>query len=111
MAAAKTGSLADIDFDRLANELLSDKISDPDKAQRMADEQARRTVIRKYRLSPRWKQADDLGLTITYSRNHVDVAGGPDIGASMQALNDCLHSEDGPFLFKGCYPTELRRSQ
>ena len=107
--ADKAGTVADIEFDTLSNDLLSDKISDPDQRTSIADAQARRIVIKKYGLSPKWKPAEGLGLTgIEYHRGHVDVVAGPEIGDSMQALSDCLHSDAGPAFFRGCYPAELR---
>lgn len=109
LTAAKAGTLPDIEFDKLSGDLLSDKISDPDKRMDIADAQAKRIVIQKYKLSPKWKPAKGLGLTgIIYHRGHVDVVAGSDIVGSMQALSDCLHSDGGTPLFKGCYPADLR---
>lgn len=101
--AAKAGTLADIEFDKLGNDLLSDKISDPDKRMATADAQARRSVIQKYKLSAKWKPTEGLGLTGTvYYRGHVDVVAGPDIYVSMQELASCLTSNGGNPIFKGC---------
>ncbi len=109
MVASKAGSLPDIEYDKLSNDLLSDRIRDPEKRQNVADAKAKRAVIQKYKLPTKWSQSEGLGLTgIIYHRGHVDVIVGPDITPSMQALGDCLNSVGGTPLFRGCYPIDLR---
>ncbi len=109
LAASKAATVPDIEFDKLSNDLLSDKIGDPDKRTAMADAQARRIVIWKYKLSANWKPAGGLGLTGTkYHRGHVAVVTASDSETSMSALAECLHSDGGTVMFKGCYPFDLR---
>lgn len=74
LPAAKAGTLADIEFDKLGGDLLSDKIGDPDRRAKIADAQARRIVINKYHLSSKWQPTEGLGLTgASFRRSHVDV--------------------------------------
>lgn len=109
MPAAKAGTMADIEFDKLSADLISDDISDPEKQLAVAVAQARRITIKKYGLRPDWRVGKGLGLTgEVFRRDQVDVLAGTDVDNSLNSLIQCLSSNDGVDIYKGCYPSKLR---
>ena len=64
IGAQHAATPADVEFDKLSNDLIEDpdKVPDPNKRLERAEAAARRTVIKKYRLPASWKPNDNLGL-------------------------------------------------
>ena len=109
MPAAKAGTMAEIEFDKLVADFTSNKTVDPKERLAVADEKARSLTIKKYELSPNWRASEGLGLTGgIYQREKISVLEGPDINGSLTALNACLNSNGGSDIFRGCYPFQLR---
>jgi hypothetical protein len=100
--ADRAGTLADIEYDKLGNDLLSNAVSDPDERVEKADAEARRRVIWKYNLSQSWEPTKGLGISgVEYGRGHIRIDGTAGVEESMSALAACLSSDRGT-IFKGC---------
>jgi hypothetical protein len=103
-SATKAATLADIEYDKLSNDLIDDT-PDPDLRMRKAENAAKRVVVQKYSLPGTWKPADDLGLDgHQHDREHVHIAPMSGIDSSMSVLQDCLTKNSGSSLFRGCVP-------
>ena len=105
-SAERAGTLADIEFDKLSDELIDDT-PDPDLRQEKADTAAKKIVVQKYALPKDWQPARDLGLSGQYhDHNHIHIGAVSGINASMSALLDCLTTDKGNPLFQGCMPQQ-----
>jgi hypothetical protein len=108
LGASRLASLADIEFDILSNTLMDDpdKTPDPDKRASKAEAAAKATVIRKYGLPKDWKSTAGLGLDGQYhDREQIHIENETDVDASsMSSLEECLKSDRGTPLWKGCLP-------
>ena len=105
--ATHAGTLADIEYDKLSNDLIDDpdKTPDPNVRWAKAEAAARKAVIRKYSLSKDWKPTENLGLDgQNHDRDHVRTKNAEGISASMDALNACLTTSRGFGLLQGCMP-------
>ena len=100
-------TLADVEYDKLSNDLIEDpdKVPDPDKRLNRAAAAARKAVIAKYGLPPSWQPTVDLGLDgQEHDGDHVHVEGADadEVAASLAALSKCLTSDNGNMFLMGC---------
>jgi len=103
-SADRAGTLADIEFDKLSDELI-DETPDPDLRQKKADTAAKKIVVQKYSLPKDWQSARDLGLNGQYhDHDHIHISPVSGIDASISALMDCLNTDKGNALITGCVP-------
>jgi hypothetical protein len=108
----KAASLTNIAFDVLSNDLMGkyqDRISDPEKLLKKAEDEARRSVIRIYHLSSKW-QPDllwDPGSEVK-GRGYVHVMETPEGDYSATALTHCLNADEGG-IFRGCMPEQTHQ--
>lgn len=100
-------TLADVEFDVLADKLLSEEPpSDDDSASDAADAKATRLLIKKYHLPKSWKPDEhlsslDLEAVTVHDRKQIVVSDSDDAEASIEQLRACLSKEDGD-LWRGC---------
>jgi hypothetical protein len=107
-SAAKGATLADIEYEKLSNDLIDDT-PDPDARVRKAEIAAKRAVIRKYSLPRTWTPTENLGIDgQEHDREHIHITPVSGIDASMSVLQDCLTKNSGTPLFRGCM---LQRKQ
>lgn len=107
IGAQHAGSIADIEYYKVSNDLIEDptKVPDPEKRLQRASDAARRTVIKKYHLPGNWEPADNLGLDgQQHDREHLQITGPNQGDDSLAALNECLTSRTGNWLLQGCMP-------
>ena len=110
MAQGHAPTLADVEFDVLADKLLGEEPpSDDDSASDAADAKATRLLIRKYHLPKTWKPDEHLGamdpqaVQIT-DRSQIKISDSDDAEASIEKLRNCLSSDEGQ-LWRGCQDT------
>jgi hypothetical protein len=106
-AATIAPTPAEIEYDRLSNDLIADpeKVVDPTDRLNQAESAARRIVIQKYRLRADWSPRDTLGLDgQDHDRDHVKVTELPELNNSTAALVQCLKSNLGSGFYQGCTP-------
>ena len=108
VAQGHAPTLPDVEFDTLADKLLSEELpsDDPDKASDAADAKATRLLIKKYHLSNDWQPDEHLGANdpkavVIHDRKQIEVSSSDDAEASIEELRDCLSKEDG-YLWRGC---------
>lgn len=107
MGAARAGTAADVEYDRLSNDLIEDpsKVPDPERRLTRAAAAARAAVVRKYSLPAKWVPTERLGLDgQVHDREAIRIATGSGVEASMSALGECLTTGRGNALFQGCMP-------
>jgi hypothetical protein len=103
-SAARAATLADIEYDKLSNDLIDDT-PDPDLRMQKAENAAKRVVVQKYSLPRTWKPTEDLGLDgHQHDREHIHIAPVNGVNSSMSMLRDCLSRNSGSGLFRGCMP-------
>jgi hypothetical protein len=100
-------TLADVEYDKLSNDLIEDpdKVPDPDKRLDRAAAAARKAVIVKYALPRSWQPTTDLGLNgQEHDGDHVHLEGADEdeVAASLAALRKCLTSDVGNLYLMGC---------
>jgi hypothetical protein len=105
IGATAASSLADVEFDRLSNDLLDANVADPEVRQNRADAAAKRIVIKKYKLPKTWEPREEFLMNDEEpDRDHLHVVVPDDtaVATSMAALSQCLTSDDGNALIRGC---------
>jgi hypothetical protein len=105
--ASHAGTTADIEYYKIANDLIDDpdKTPDPDERLQNAETKARQIVIRKFGLPKDWRPAENLGVDgRNHERDHVHIAESTAISNSMGPLVECLTTNQGTVLLKGCIP-------
>jgi hypothetical protein len=111
LGAGHAGTLADLEYYELGDQLLDGTITDPDKQQEKADNAARKIVIKKYGLPKDWKSKIDdvtyLGLhETTLDRENIHITVPDGIAESMASLQGCLsRNVNGTSVMPGCMPT------
>lgn len=106
-AAKHAGSLAEIEYDVLANDLIDDPAKTPNPIERLqkAEQAAKREVIAKYGLSKTWEPRDDVGLDGQgHDREHIRITDGGGLEPSLTALRACLTTNQPSPLVSGCKP-------
>ncbi len=113
MAQGHAPTLADVEFDVLADKLLSEEPpSDDDSASDAADAKATRLLIKKYHLPKDWKPdehlsaSDPLAVNII-NRGQIKISDSDDAESSIEHLRDCLSKNDNADLWRGCQDTSL----
>ncbi len=102
LGASRAGTMADIEYDKLSNDLMDDT-PDPNLRLEKAAAAAKKAVIRKYGLPKNWVPTDNLGLHgQVHDRDHIRLGDAGQIDASMPALAECLTLNRGSALFGGC---------
>lgn len=103
--------MADVEFDVLADKLLSEEPpSDDDSASDAADAKATRLLVKKYHLPESWKPdehldaLDPMAVQIT-DRGQIKISDSDDAEASIEQLRDCLSKGDSSELWRGCQDT------
>lgn len=103
-------TLADVEFDVLADKILGEEPpSDDDSASDAADAKATRLLIRKYHLPKTWKPDEQLGssdpkVVMVKDRKQIVVSSSDDAEASIEQLRACLSKDDGE-MWRGCQDT------
>ena len=78
---------------------------DPEKRLSRAAAAAKSAIIRKYRLAAGWTPTEGLGLDgQVFDRKAIRIALGSGLDGSMSALGECLSTDRGTLLFRGCMP-------
>lgn len=100
-------SLADIEFDVLADKFLGElPPSDDDSSFNKANAKATRLIVKKYHLAKNWKPdahlsaMDPQAVQIT-DRNRIVISDSDSAAGSLQRLRDCLSSNEGR-MWRGC---------
>lgn len=108
MAQGHAPTLADVEFDVLADKLVSEEPpSDDDSASDAADAKATRLLIKKYRLPQGWKPdehldaMDPMAVQVT-GRSQIKISDSDDAEAAIEQLRDCLSRDDNSDLWRGC---------
>ena len=103
-------TLADVEFDVLADKLLGEEPpSDDDSASDAADAKAIRLLVKKYHLPKTWKPDEQLGArdpkaVLVKDRNQIVVSSSDEAEASIEQLRACLSKDEGK-MWRGCQDT------
>ena len=107
LGANHEATIEDVEYDKLSNDLIESPDVQPDASIRLekAAADARRVVIRKYKLPTTWQPTSDLGIDgQEHDREHIHI-GSSNVDDSMSALQQCLTADDGRPV-SGCTPRE-----
>ena len=100
-------TLADVEFDVLADKLLGEEPpSDDDSASDAADAKATRLLIKKYHLPKGWKPDEHLDAmdpqTVQVTdHSQIKISDSAAAEASIEKLRECLSSSEGQ-MWRGC---------
>jgi hypothetical protein len=107
IGAKKAGTPADIEYDKLSNDLIEEpaEVPDPELRMQRAEAAAKKAVVKKYGLPADWQPTENLGLDgQTHDRNHIRLINPDPDDKSTVALLECLTSNRGSRMFQGCMP-------
>lgn len=104
----KMAPMQDIEFDELAGEISSGQNPEKDPEQQMErnDKQAKAVIIKKYRLPKGWEPDPAFEYTTggePYTEKDVSITPSNAQEDAAKKIDDCLLSDEGTEIYKGCY--------